>query len=240
MTHSVNTDGVVRAQPSRLSDVAEAATRVFGRQGFRRTRVAEVAENAGLSAGAIYTYVESKEALFQLVFAYGFGQLGQQTPPLPLPTPAAGETVAVIAEGLRGRASTPRLRAALTLEASEDVTVELSGIVEERYDLIAGIWPLLAVIERSAADLPELADFYYRRGRRGQLGQLRRYLETRAGAGQLRPMPDAMAAARIVVEVITWFAWHRHEDPDAETYVEERARRTVVEFVCDALIEADR
>jgi AcrR family transcriptional regulator len=231
---------MVRAQPSRLSDVAEAATRVFGRQGFRRTRMAEVATEAGLSAGAVYTYVESKEALFQLVFAHAFGVYSEGTPSLPLPTPAAGETVELIATGLRSRGSTPHMKTALTSDSADHITAELSRIVEERYDLIAGSWRLLAVIERSARDLPELADFYYRRGRRGQLDQLRRYLEARAEAGQLRPIPDSMAAARMVTEMITWFAWHRHEDPDAETYDEDRARRSVVEFVCDSLIEADR
>ena len=41
-----------------------------------------------MSAGSLYTYVESKEALFHLVFPYGLGLLPENPPALPLSTPA--------------------------------------------------------------------------------------------------------------------------------------------------------
>ena len=95
--------------PERLTEVAQAATRVFGRLGYRRTHMADVATQAGLSSGAVYTYVESKEALFHLVFAHAFGQFADGVPPLPLATPAFAETLELIGQGLRKAASTPRL-----------------------------------------------------------------------------------------------------------------------------------
>ena len=69
-----------------MTAVAQAATTVFGRLGYRGTRMAEVAAEAGMASGSIFTYVESKEALFHLVFAFGFGQYDEVLPPLPLPT----------------------------------------------------------------------------------------------------------------------------------------------------------
>ena len=39
-----------------------------------------------------------------------------------------------------------------------------------------------------------------------------------------------------MTEAITWFAWHRREDRDAHLYEDEAARRTVIEFVCSALM----
>src|ERR1700688_1167300 len=135
-------------QPERLVDVAEAATRVFGRLGYRRTHMADVAAQAGLSSGAVYTYVDSKEALFHLVFAHAFGQFAEGMPSLPLATPAFADTLALIGRGLRDGASTPRLRAALDVADPEDIRSELTAIVEERYALIEALWPVLAVIER--------------------------------------------------------------------------------------------
>jgi AcrR family transcriptional regulator len=225
--------------PQRLTEVADAATRVFGRLGYRRTHMADVAAEAGLSSGAVYTYVESKEALFHLVFAQAFGELDDD-PPLPLPTPTPDETLALIGRGLQRGAATPLLRAARTEADPVDVRAELAAIVEERYDLIERLWPVLAVIERSAVDLPDLDELYFQRGRRGHFDQLTSYLEARAASGHLRTMPDATVAARIVTEAVTWFAWHRREDRDAARYDDERARRTVVEFVCDALVEPHR
>jgi AcrR family transcriptional regulator len=209
---------------------------VFGHLGYQRTHMAEVAAEAGLSAGAVYTYVESKDALFHLVFAHAFGQFAEGLPPLPLATPPPDETLALIGRGLQRAAATPVLRAARDVADPVDVRAELTGIVEERYDIIDRLWPVLAVIERSAADLPALDEFYFRRARRGHNASLARYLEQRAASGHLRAMPDAAVAARVVTEAVTWFAWHRRDDRDATAYDDAVARRTVIEFVCAALV----
>jgi len=227
---------MVRTPPAeRLTEVADAATRVFGRLGYRRTRTSDVAAEAGISSGSVFTYVKSKEALFHLVFSKGFGQFAEGLPPLPLATPAPGETVRLIEQGLR-TVRAPLLRAALQEHEPQDVRAELSGIVEERYGTIEGLWPLLAVIERSAVDLPELEEFYYRGVRPAYFAQLVRYLEDRVAGGYLTSMPDSEVAARIVTETIAWFAWHRREGRDALLFDDELTRRTVVAFICSALL----
>ena len=84
----------------RLASLATAATEIFGRLGYRGTRTADVAARAGMSAGSLFTYVESKEALVHLVFVYALDLL-PEAPELPLPTPEPGETVALFARALR-------------------------------------------------------------------------------------------------------------------------------------------
>lgn len=48
---------------ARKRSILEAAQKVFARKGIQAATMAEIAELAGLSAGAIYRYYESKEAL---------------------------------------------------------------------------------------------------------------------------------------------------------------------------------
>jgi AcrR family transcriptional regulator len=48
---------------ARTSDIVAAAERVFSRKGFARATMQEIAGEAGLSAGAIYRYFPSKEAI---------------------------------------------------------------------------------------------------------------------------------------------------------------------------------
>src|ERR1700721_1101759 len=96
----------------RLEQVAKAATEDFGRLGYRGTKTAGVAAKAGISTGSLFTYVESKEALFHLVFLYGFGLTSQQLPGLPVATPGPGETLRVIEAGL-DQVQMPCIRAAL-------------------------------------------------------------------------------------------------------------------------------
>src|SRR3984957_10933632 len=124
-----------RVPPSqRLLDLANAATEDFGRLGYRGTKTADVAAKAGMSTGALFTYVESKEALFHLVFLYGFEMTSERLPHLPVATPGPGETLAVIEAGLSG-VQMPRIRAALAEEQPTHMAQELREIVEERYDL---------------------------------------------------------------------------------------------------------
>ena len=220
----------------RLPDVATAAMRVFRANGYRRTLMADVAAELGLSSGALYTYVESKEALFYLVFAQAFGTFADGPPPLPLATPRPEETVELIRAGLTRENRVDRLRAAVSRRRVDDPRAELIGIIEERYDMFERVWPLLSLVERSAPDLPDLGEEYYQRGRRPLLDLLARYIDQRVRGGYFRPVPDTVTAARFLLESITWFAWHRREDPDSSMITDEAARATVIHLATAAFL----
>jgi AcrR family transcriptional regulator len=219
----------------RLLQLARAATAEFGRLGYRGTKTADVAAKAGMSTGSLFTYVASKEALFHLVFIYGFEMTAERLPVLPVATPGLGETLRVIEAGL-GQVQMPRMRAALAEEQPADVAQELREIVEERYALIDRYWPLIAVIERCAVEMPQLEAAWFGLSRAGTFEELGNYLERRMAVGMLRLMPDAEVAARVVTESLSWFAWHRHEGRDSALYDDDAVRRTVVEFICAALV----
>jgi AcrR family transcriptional regulator len=218
----------------RLAAIATAATEVFGRLGYRGTRTADVAARAGMSAGSLFTYVESKEALFHLVFLYGLDRLPED-PALPLGTPEPGETAALFGRALH-ESAVSRIQAALAGSGPVDAGEELRGIVEELYETVERDWPLLAVVERCAAELPELETLWFGEARAGIFAELAEYLRRGAASGRLRPMPDATVAARLVAELVAWFAWHRRNSHDAGLYDDQLARRTVIEFVCAALV----
>jgi AcrR family transcriptional regulator len=218
----------------RLSEIATVATEHFGRLGYRATKTADVAAKAGMSTGSLFTYVESKEALFHLVFLHWFEMSSERLPVLPVATPGEGETLGLIEAGLR-QVQTPRIRAALADEPT-DVAEELREIIEERYALLEHYWPLLAVIERCAVEMPALEAAWFGLARAGTYEELSRYLERRMAAGLLRPMPDPEVAARLVTESLSWFAWHRREGRDANLYDDAAGKRTVVEFICAALV----
>ena len=63
----------------RKQQILDAAIAVFARLGFRAARMDDVAEQAGLSKGALYLYYKSKDAiivaLLQHLFAQEFKQL---------------------------------------------------------------------------------------------------------------------------------------------------------------------
>jgi AcrR family transcriptional regulator len=53
---------------ARRTSILEAAKKTFARRGISTATMAEIAEEAGISAGAIYRYFESKEALAMACF----------------------------------------------------------------------------------------------------------------------------------------------------------------------------
>jgi AcrR family transcriptional regulator len=225
------------SQQSRLEHIAATGAETFGRLGYRRARMADVAASAGLSAGAIYTYVESKEALFHLVLLSLLEAVPDSADGLPLVAPPFAETLAMMDSQLRTQAAVPALQAAARRRTPADVRAELAEIVAEHYAMIQRLWPALAVIERCAVDLPELHEFYFQRRRRDHLTLFARYVADRSTSGHFAPFTDTRVAAQLAIESIVWFAWHRLQGFDAGEFDQaEAGRQTVIEFVCNALI----
>src|SRR5579875_3813187 len=124
---------MVTVAETRVRDIVRAGATCFGRVGYRRTRMAEVAVEAGVSTGSVYTYVTSKEALLHLVLAVGFGRPLEEFADLPVADPGLDATVEMIGRELRRQGLTPLLKAAVGGEAPLDARAELAAVVAEQY-----------------------------------------------------------------------------------------------------------
>jgi AcrR family transcriptional regulator len=116
----------------RFHDLVAAATDVFIAQGYRRTQMADVAAATGLAKGTLYLYVESKDALFDVVLRNADREGAVETPStLPVPTPKPGATVEYVAAALAERQAFPALTGALARRSPGDVRGELDGILRD-------------------------------------------------------------------------------------------------------------
>jgi AcrR family transcriptional regulator len=230
---------VPRAIPDRRFDeLLEAATAVFLEQGYRRTQVADVATRLGLAKGSVYTYVESKEALFDCVLRHSDRTGPVELPgALPVRTPPSGATFALLEKRLAEEGALPALAAALARTRVTNVRAELEAILGELYDRLARNRFAIRLVERCAPDYPELARIWYRAGREGLLARIEQYLDDRARRGRLRRFEDGAVAARIVLETLVFWAVHRHRDPAPQAVEEAVARRTALAFLTSALIK---
>jgi AcrR family transcriptional regulator len=221
--------------PQRVEDIAEAAMQVFLEQGYQRARMSEIARRAGVSPGLLYSYAASKEALFSLALQR---ELGLDTRELELPVPDLdpAEMAAMVRRALREVGSIPTLDAAANIARPSDAAAELAAIVGEHYDRIDRYRRVIKLVERSALDRPELADQYYARGRRPFVRRLGAYIEQRVATGDFAPVPDPDVAARYVIEVVAWFANHRHGDRGGNAIDDATARATVIELVTRSLV----
>ena len=222
----------------RFQHLIEVATAVFLEQGYRRTQVADVAARLGLSKGSVYTYVESKEALFDRVLRHADHSDRIELPEtLPVGTPPPGATFEMVRKRLTEEAALPALTAALSRARVADVRAELEAVLGELFDVLASHRTAIKLLDVCARDYPELAKVWYGAGREGALSLLTRYLDDRARRGRLRRFEDRSAAARTVLETLVFWTVHRHWDPSPQAVDEASTRRTILAFLTSALLK---
>jgi AcrR family transcriptional regulator len=223
--------------PDRFDSIIRAATRVFLEQGYRRTQMADVAEALGLAKGTLYLYVESKEALFEQVMLHA--DRSDPIPPparLPVPTPKPGTTLRTVRGRLQQESALPSLAAALgRRRAAADSKAELEGILLELHRLLASHRIGIKLIDRCAADYPELAVLWFGEARGGVMALLEQYLEARIAGGQLPAVEDVVVSSRLVLETCVFWAVHRHFDRAPQDVSDEVAEAAVIQFVSRAL-----
>ena len=224
-----------RRARDRLPELVDAAIRAFGRGGFRATQMSDIAREMGVSEAALYRYVDGKEGLFGLVVRHALFLEDLPDGALPLASPPLQSTLGQIRELLTPAAIPPALGEALHTPLADDPRGELEGILRELFSLMALTRPAMEMIERSAREMPELAEIFNVDLRRPLLGALTSYLQQRSERGQLRRTPHPETTARLVVETIAWFSRHRFSDPDGAAIPAQAAEQTVVDVLLHAL-----
>jgi AcrR family transcriptional regulator len=239
LTHIVTRVSGKRSAHERIGEVIAAAVRVFTADGYRAARMSDVARAAGLSEAAIYRYVDSKEGLFVLAIRHAL--LLEDMPAgavFPLRPVSLAQMILQVRDFIAEEVPFGSLAAALRGAWHADPAVELETVIRELYTRQTETRKAADMIERSARELPALADLLTTGLRRPVLAALTEYLKTRADAGRLRATPDAGATARLVLETLTWFARHRHSDPDGAAIPDDLAEETAVDALVNALVPA--
>jgi AcrR family transcriptional regulator len=222
----------------RLEQLVDCATAVFIDRGFRRTQMADVAEALGVAKGTLYLYVESKEAMFDLAARYADAERPIENPPaLPVPAPKPGATLEYVRGRLVQQGSLPSLTEALARQRVTDVASEIETIVSELYAVMARNRRGLKLLDRSAPDMPELAALWFEGTRGALIAAFDQYLRDRIRRGKFRAVPDTAVAVRLIIETTVFWAVHRHWDPHPQIVDEAVARKTVVQFIRDALVK---
>jgi AcrR family transcriptional regulator len=217
----------------RLPELVDAATAVFAEKGYKATQMADVATAMGVAAGSLYNYVEGKDALFALCLDSMLrdGPLPPDLTP-PVRTPPLDVTLRRLDARVKALLQLPVLNAALEGQRPDsEAEEELAAVAAELYDLIGRTRHATDMIERSARDLPELAELFYQEWRRPLLGKIRAYLKSRMDSGQFRRLADVKVAAIFVLETAAWSASHRFHDPDGLSLDDASTRSTIIDLI---------
>jgi len=221
-----------------LSEVAEAAVTVFTDKGFRHAGISDVSAELGLSHGALYTYVDSKQALLYLALLRTLRPDAVRSLTLPVTAPPSDEIVELLDSWMIGQAPEPRIDHSREPDARL-AAAELGALIDTLYGFIERNYQALNLIEKCATDLPELTQWFFVQRRRAALESIGDFLRKRIEAGELRPVPDIPTAARFINETIAWFAMHRHGDADSAMLDDDACRATVRHLLLAAFVHYD-
>lgn len=221
-----------------MAALIDVATRLFIDKGYRRTQMEDVTQAMGLSPAAVYRYVESKEALFDLVIRVGaMPDYPLNDLKLPVPTPKPGATMRFLRETLQREGRIQSLEAALKRDSVTNPGQELEEIIRELYSRVARYRVGIKLLDRSTLDWPQLADLWSGQLRGSLVEHLAKYLQRRIDHGLLRPVPSPRPAARLIIETVAFFAMHRHYDPCPTPMDDKTAEGTVVDTLVHAYTE---
>jgi AcrR family transcriptional regulator len=227
-----------RIPPDRFAHLVRVATDIFIERGYRQTQMADVAEALGVAKGTIYGYVESKEALFDAALRFADGHLAHPEPQdLPLPTPAPGATVAYVRARIAGEVTDMALIRVMNRSlVVRDARSELSTILSDLYRRIARNRLAMKLVDRCAADYPELASAWFGEGRWAQHQLLVDLLEARGNEKRFRRIDNPDVVARTILETLAFWAMHRHFDPSPREVDDAAAERAVVDLIAHGVL----
>src|SRR6266481_4975133 len=158
---------------TRLAQLVKHATEVFIDRGYNDTQMEDIACSLGVAKGTLYVYVESKEALFDLVVRCADTvQPFERIPHLPIPTPKPGATLAYVRKRLTENQQLVSLAKALIRKRPAPLRGEFEGIVRDLYNTVELNREGIKLLDRSASDLPELAALWFEGARGGLVAAL--------------------------------------------------------------------
>jgi AcrR family transcriptional regulator len=230
---------MARHDPStRLRELVRCATEVFIERGYKGAQMEDVAKALRVAKGTLYIYVESKEALFDLVARCADREeMFAEVPKLPIRTPKRGATIAYVGQRLAESQALPLLTKALARARGASPTGEFEQIVRELYEAVERNRYGLKLLDRTARDQPELAALWFEGARGGLLAALTEYLKREMARGTMKKVPDVAVAARFIIETVVFWGVHRHWDPHPQTVDDVAARETAIGLIANAFVK---
>ncbi len=206
---------VRRTPPDRLEKLVAVAAAVFVEHGFQRAQMDDVAEALGVAKGTVYRSVESKESLLVAVCTYA-DDLGSLPRDGALPTVAIDQLSARLSHQLGAAVSGLLLTKIDQDLPRQDLGPEVEALVLDLYLMMSAHRTRIMVLDRCAADLPELGGDWYQSGRYVVVDLWSAYLRSRAD--ELPSNFDVPAVARTIVELVTLWAVKMPWDPAPRPY----------------------
>ena len=172
---------------ARRRQILSAASRCFSRRGFHDATMQEIADEAGLSAGALYRYFDGKEGLIEALAAWGREEKLDALQEL---SPGGGPDALA------------RLVETMLVSLSSEGAAEAARLDVRLWGEALGQPRLRRLAKREL---------------QGLIGPIAGYLRGEAAAGRVRSEVDPDALARAVVALLMGLELQKAFEPNVDT-----------------------
>lgn len=214
----------------RMQTIADAAARLFLRQGYSRTQISHIAKAAGVSVGSIYLAFAGKKEILYFILK---SALDPTFPEGELERPLSGADFSALEEEIVAQFQTMGRAFGAKLEEGLG-DYPFRALLSDTFDLLSRHGVGCLFIEKNAFEFPRLAQ-PYRAYRQEFFRTMRDYLLAYAARGDLRPVEDWELTATLIIETLSWWAMDvRYTSFEPREIDPERAKRVCLDNLVTA------
>jgi len=186
--------------PSRIDEIAAAATEAFIALGYFRAKIHQIADRAKVGPGTVYLYAQDKESLFELALLRALESPLAANPILPYQKTPERARRRLVEDCLREVAQFPQLWVAAQRRNIQESREEFRGILLELSAWMRRYGSLILLTERNRVDWPDLAELFQEVIWSDLHHRLTAYLATRMRTGHLAAVGDPAAVSRHLLD----------------------------------------
>lgn len=216
------------ANDKRLYDILAAASRLFILKGYNEAQIADIARDASISTGTIYSLFASKKAIFHFTLQCIFD-----------PDRLSGDIKIPVGEMEPGDLSnlknvvTDHYRQFYLANIEPAKMPPFKEMLSNAYDLLSKFGAGFLIFERNEAEWSKMSSVYFQE-RQQYIENLESRLKTYMEKGEIRPLEHLEYHTRLIIETLAWWCMHRKYDPRAVNLNDQIAKNVVL----DALVHA--
>lgn len=214
----------------RLRKIYYVAGRLFNRKLYANTQVAEIAAEAGIATGSMYTLFAGKKAVLTFVIRASLekGYLDKELAlPLQEDSPAVLQALAdAYYQSFFGQEM-------CIANEQGDIVRPFPELMRQIFDMNAETLLATNNIESNADKLPALADAFFA-AREQFFGLLEENLRLYEAAGIIRPLTHRRLHVQSIVDILTWWAMNAYVALPDQAVPRDEAREIAVGLVVRA------
>lgn len=185
----------------RIKAIADAATRLFLRQGYAKTQISHIAKSVGVSVGTIYLDFAGKREILHFILK---STMDPQFAEREFARPITDDLFVGLEEEIASllRASEDAFAAHLQNGAAD---YSFEAMVSDAFDLLSRYAVGCLFIEKNQLECRRLTQ-HYMACRRQFLDSMINYLRAFIQQGTVRPLEHLELSAILIVETLSWWA----------------------------------